>query len=327
MSRRREGSPASGPPAIVTPPALGRASPARSRSSVLFPAPFGPTTRWHSPGLTERETPRSARAAPKRRSRPRASRREDTAAGVSGRGEVTRGGVPARAGIYLRPPGLHVEQIGHGGEGQQETELVARVLEHDPLSPGLRVTLDQHERGESGGIDSERRAEIDGQRGPIRQAVQLADHPLAKLHAGVQPQLFGGGDAAGDVGRGGQGILSHARSDLETPPPKNPGAGVSPSAAEPSLARPLALRPRIAPGVLLSGEAFVLDPPPPPDSLTPGPMTNQLDALLSEQRRFPPPAEFAARALGRPELYQKAKADRLRFWEAEARSLDWIAPR
>jgi acetyl-CoA synthetase len=55
-------------------------------------------------------------------------------------------------------------------------------------------------------------------------------------------------------------------------------------------------------------------------------MTNQLDTLLSEQRRFPPPAEFAARALGRPELYQKAKADRLKFWEDEARSLDWIAP-
>src|ERR1041384_288208 len=177
MSRRRQGSPASGPRAIVTAPALGRASPARSRNRVLFPAPFGPTTRWHSPGLTERETPRSARAAPKRRSRPRASRREETAAGVWGRGEVTRGSIPARAGIYLRPLGLHVEQIGHVGEGQQEAELVARVPQDDPLSPGLRVPLDQHERGEAGGVDSERRAEIDGQRGPRRQAVQPADHP------------------------------------------------------------------------------------------------------------------------------------------------------
>jgi len=55
-------------------------------------------------------------------------------------------------------------------------------------------------------------------------------------------------------------------------------------------------------------------------------MTNQLDTLLSEQRRFPPAADFAARALGRPELYQKAKTDRLKFWEDEAHSLDWIAP-
>src|ERR1041384_6182021 len=94
MSRRREGSPASGPPAIVTAPALGRASPARSRNRVLFPAPFGPTTRWHSPGLTERETPRSARAAPKRRSRPRASR---GGGGGRGRGGARRGGA-ARAG-------------------------------------------------------------------------------------------------------------------------------------------------------------------------------------------------------------------------------------
>src|ERR1043166_7827900 len=222
ISRRRAGSPASGAPSIVTRPALGRASPASSRSSVLFPAPLGPTTRWHSPGLTESETPRSARADPKRRSRSRASRRGQTAAGVWGRGEVTRGSVPARAGIYLRPPGLHVEQIGHVGEGQEEPELVARVLEDDPLPPGFRVPLDQHERGEAGGIDPQRRGEVDREGGPIRQAVQLADHPLAELHAGVQPQLFGGGDGAGGVGRC-QGILSHARSDLETPPQGIPG--------------------------------------------------------------------------------------------------------
>ena len=54
--------------------------------------------------------------------------------------------------------------------------------------------------------------------------------------------------------------------------------------------------------------------------------TSQLATLLTEQRRFPPPAEFAARAKARPELYQRAKADRLKFWEDEARALDWIAP-
>src|ERR1041385_37169 len=79
---------------------------------------------------------------------------------------------------------------------------------------------------------------------------------------------------------------------------------------------------RPAPRVFIRGHV----PHSPRVSLIPGPMTNQLDTLLSEQRRFPPTAEFAARSLGRPELYQKAKADRLRFWEDEARSLDWIAP-
>ncbi len=55
-------------------------------------------------------------------------------------------------------------------------------------------------------------------------------------------------------------------------------------------------------------------------------MTDQLSTLLTEQRRFPPPAEFAARALGQPDLYQKAEADRLAFWEEQARSLQWATP-
>jgi len=65
-----------------------------------------------------------------------------------------------------------------------------------------------------------------------------------------------------------------------------------------------------------------------PGSLTPGSlsMTDQLATLLSEQRRFPPPPEFAARAAATPELYRQAKADRLRFWEDQARTLDWMQP-
>jgi acetyl-CoA synthetase len=55
-------------------------------------------------------------------------------------------------------------------------------------------------------------------------------------------------------------------------------------------------------------------------------MTDQLATLLSEQRRFAPPAEFAAKAIATAELYQRAAADRLGFWEAEARRLDWMAP-
>src|SRR5690606_32032263 len=55
------------------------------------------------------------------------------------------------------------------------------------------------------------------------------------------------------------------------------------------------------------------------------PMTDQLDTLLSEQRRFPPPASFAATATAGPDLYQ-AGQDPEAFWEAEARNLDWIEP-
>jgi acetyl-CoA synthetase len=55
-------------------------------------------------------------------------------------------------------------------------------------------------------------------------------------------------------------------------------------------------------------------------------MTHQISTLLSEQRRFPPPAEFAAAAVAGPAIYQRAAADRLKFWEDEARQLDWMEP-
>jgi acetyl-CoA synthetase len=43
--------------------------------------------------------------------------------------------------------------------------------------------------------------------------------------------------------------------------------------------------------------------------------------LLHEERTFPPSAEFAAQANGQPELYEQAGADRLAFWDAQARDL------
>jgi acetyl-CoA synthetase len=55
-------------------------------------------------------------------------------------------------------------------------------------------------------------------------------------------------------------------------------------------------------------------------------MTDQLATLLSEQRKFPPPPTFAAEARGTPDLYDRARANRLGFWEEEARTLEWIAP-
>ena len=50
-------------------------------------------------------------------------------------------------------------------------------------------------------------------------------------------------------------------------------------------------------------------------------MDSQLSTLLSEQRRFPPPADFAAQAVATADLYQRARADRLKCWEEEAGSL------
>jgi acetyl-CoA synthetase len=55
-------------------------------------------------------------------------------------------------------------------------------------------------------------------------------------------------------------------------------------------------------------------------------MKDQLDTLLSEQRRFPPSPEFAAHANATRELHEAAARDREAFWADQARSLDWIRP-
>src|SRR5215212_6761747 len=54
-------------------------------------------------------------------------------------------------------------------------------------------------------------------------------------------------------------------------------------------------------------------------------MNDQIDTLLSEQRRFPPPASFAAQAAATGALYS-AGADLERFWADQAGALEWMAP-
>ena len=48
-----------------------------------------------------------------------------------------------------------------------------------------------------------------------------------------------------------------------------------------------------------------------------------LDALLHENRSFPPPPELAASANARPELYEEAAEARVAFWERMAERLEW----
>ena len=53
--------------------------------------------------------------------------------------------------------------------------------------------------------------------------------------------------------------------------------------------------------------------------------TGGIDALLQEERSFPPPADFAAKAnLSDPDIYAKAAADPERFWAGLAEELDWF---
>src|SRR6266850_1538919 len=60
-------------------------------------------------------------------------------------------------------------------------------------------------------------------------------------------------------------------------------------------------------------------------TLTPAPMNEQLDTLLSETRRFPPPEAFAAKAAATDALYAAGR-DWKKFWSEQAQALDWISP-
>ncbi|MEV4417588.1 acetate--CoA ligase [Catellatospora sp. NPDC049609] len=55
-------------------------------------------------------------------------------------------------------------------------------------------------------------------------------------------------------------------------------------------------------------------------------MSETLENLLHETRQFPPPAEIAASANVTAEAYAQADADRLGFWETQAKRLDWARP-
>ena len=53
--------------------------------------------------------------------------------------------------------------------------------------------------------------------------------------------------------------------------------------------------------------------------------TGGIDALLQEERSFPPPADFAANAnMADPDIYAKAAADPEGFWAGLAEELDWF---
>ena len=52
-------------------------------------------------------------------------------------------------------------------------------------------------------------------------------------------------------------------------------------------------------------------------------MSETLSNLLHEQRRFPPPDDFAAAANVTADAYADADADRLAFWAKQAERLTW----
>ncbi|HET9077825.1 MAG TPA: acetate--CoA ligase [Acidimicrobiales bacterium] len=54
--------------------------------------------------------------------------------------------------------------------------------------------------------------------------------------------------------------------------------------------------------------------------------SQDLSALLRENRRFEPSPEFAAAAVAQPEIYDRADADPVGFWEEQARRLSWAEP-
>lgn len=55
-------------------------------------------------------------------------------------------------------------------------------------------------------------------------------------------------------------------------------------------------------------------------------MESSFESLTGESRSFGPSQEFVAQAVAKPEIYQKAKQDRLAFWAEQARELYWHKP-
>ncbi len=53
---------------------------------------------------------------------------------------------------------------------------------------------------------------------------------------------------------------------------------------------------------------------------------DSIENLGQENRHFPPSAEFAAQANAKADIYTTADADRLAFWESQARELTWDQP-
>jgi acetyl-CoA synthetase len=52
-----------------------------------------------------------------------------------------------------------------------------------------------------------------------------------------------------------------------------------------------------------------------------------IEALLQEQRRYPPPPEFAAKANANdPSIYERAEEDPEGFWAEQAQNVDWFKP-
>ena len=55
-------------------------------------------------------------------------------------------------------------------------------------------------------------------------------------------------------------------------------------------------------------------------------MSDSIEIMTQESRSFAPSAEFAANAIAKPEIYERAKADRLGFWAEQAKHLHWHKP-
>src|SRR6478609_2425735 len=54
---------------------------------------------------------------------------------------------------------------------------------------------------------------------------------------------------------------------------------------------------------------------------------NEIDALLHENRKFPPPDSFRKNAhVSDPSIYARASADPEGFWEEQAKTLEWFKP-
>src|SRR4051812_24923584 len=109
-------------PATVALPESGLRRVVSTRTAVVLPAPFGPSSPSTLPGATSRSTPSSARTSPKLLTRP----------------------VAVMAGALMRPPTLARGAALHRGRVGGRAELQDRVVRGlDPIRYAVRIE-DEH---------------------------------------------------------------------------------------------------------------------------------------------------------------------------------------
>ena len=209
-ARRSASSAVTSSPSKTTRPASGGREPARSRSAVVLPEPFGPTTATTRPVGSSSDMPSSAVKPSKRLARPVASRTGVDSAAGSGGGTAPG---PARPGAGTReqpPPQLRQQALAAEAEDDEDEHR----RDHRVEACGFGALGGAHQVAHLGHEEIDAEADGRAERRP-RAAEQDGDEELEREE---RPERVQVGDA-GEVDREGPGQAAHrGRADERREP-------------------------------------------------------------------------------------------------------------